>query len=181
MDEEEFLDNDAVPRSRVFVLLDGTFVVRWSDNRVQELETGQYRSYEKRDFGAPITDYELNQLRIAGLVEAYNKDFVWLCPLPERRIQDGLTDWERNRTRSYYLNTILPGSELATVNDQLDKLHLSNQFMARIRDDFVVLWASKGMSFYKFDDAEKARILLISEAPDMFKQTVVSFVETTRR
>ncbi|RMG76142.1 MAG: hypothetical protein D6711_04545 [Chloroflexi bacterium] len=181
MGENELEDHDAVPRSRVFVLLDGTFVVRWSDNRVQELETGHYRIYQKRDFGASITDYELHQLQVAGLVEAYDKDYVWLCPLPERRLLDGLTEWERNRTRSYYLNTVLPGSHLKAVNNCLNDLQLADEFMARIRDDFVVLWASKGMAFYKFDDAEKARHLLIAKAPDMFQKTVVAFVETTRR
>lgn len=180
---EEYIDDGetAIPRSQIFVLLDGTFAVRWSENRVQELETGQYRLYERRDFGAWITDYELNQLKQAGLVEAFDKDSVKLSPLPQRQHIAQISPWERTRSRSYYLNTTLPGSFLQDISDVLDKLELSEQFQARVRDDFVVLWGSKGISFQKFDDVEKARQLLVSRAPDMFTNTVVAFIETTRR
>jgi len=170
-----------IPRSKVFVLLDGTFVVRWSENRVQELESGQYRSFEKRDFGAPITDYELNQLRQAGIVESFDREDVVLCPTPERDDYSHKSLWERSRTRSYYLNTTLPGSFLQDITDLLDNLGLSMSFLARVRDDFVVLWAHKGLSFQKFDDVEKARQMLISRAPEAFSNTVVAFIETTRR
>lgn len=182
--EQESYDLDeqyTIPRHRLFVLLDGTFAVRWSENRIQELESGHYRTYEKRDFGAPITDYELNQLKGAGLVEDFTKEAVILRPLPERPPQDELTLWEQNRVRSYYLNTTLPGSHLQDVADLLEDLHLSDQFQARVRDDFVVLWAHKGLSFPKFDDAERARHHLATAAPEAFENTVVAFIETTRR
>lgn len=175
--EEQYI----IPRHRLFVLLDGTFVVRWSDNRIQELENGHYRTYEKREFGAPITDYELNQLKSAGLVKTYNKDEITLFPMRERPKQNALTSWEEKRVRSYYLNTTLPGSHLQDVVDLLDDLALSAQFLARIRDDFVVLWRDTGISFQKFDDAEKARHQLSTAAPEAFGNTVVAFIETTRR
>lgn len=170
-----------IPRSRVFVLLDGTFVVRWSENRIQELESGHYRHYEKRDFGAPITDYELNQLKAAGIVEDYNKETVWLKPLPERGDLDWLTGWERNRTRSYYLHTTLPASLLKDVVDLLRDLDFLENFQARVRDDFIVIWGSGGIAFHKFDEAEKARQTLVSSAPEAFLNTVVAFIETSRR
>ncbi|GAB4509824.1 MAG: hypothetical protein OHK0046_05510 [Anaerolineae bacterium] len=168
-----------IPRSRLFVLLDGAFVVRWSENRVQELETGHYRIYNRRDFGAPITDYELGQLKIAGIVASYDKEFVHLHPLPERA--ELLDSWEQSRVRSYYLNTTLPGTLLQDVVRLLENLSLAENFQARVRDDFVVLWGSKGISFPKFDDVEKARHLLASAAPEAFENTVVAFIETTRR
>lgn len=183
MDEhniDEFEDV-ALPRSRVFVLLDGTFVVRWSENRVQELESGYYRSFERRDFGAPITDYELSQLKSVGLVEEYDKEMVRLRALPERGSYSMRAPWEQNRVRSYYVNTTLPGLVLRDVQDLLDEIGLGDNFTARVRDDFVVLWGNKGISFHKFDDAEKARALLISKAPEAFNNAVVAFVETTRR
>ena len=176
-DDEQTL----VPRTRLFVLLDGTFVVRWSENRVQELESGHYRTYSKRDYGAPITDYELNQLKVAGLIEWFDRETVRLCPLPERPEVVAPNVWEQNRIRSYYLNTTLPGSLLQDVIDLLDDLSLSDNFQPRVRDDFVVLWGSKGISFHKFDDVEKARHLLASAAPEAFENTVVAFIETTRR
>jgi hypothetical protein len=174
-------DEFIIPRHQLFVLYDGTFVVQWSENRVQELENGNYRAYSRQDYGTPITDYELNQLKAVGLVEHFDGDNVWLCPLPERDDFNWLTAWEQKRSRSYYLNTTLPGLLLQDVIDLLDDLGLADNFQARVRDDFVVLWGSKGISFHKFDDVEKARNQLATKAPEAFKNTVVAFIETTRR
>ena len=182
MDYDTYDDRETiVPRSSLFVLLDGTFVVRWSQNRVQELESGTYRAYDEQDFGTAITDYELNQLKDVGLVEHYDDDKVWLCPLPERSDFNWVASWEQKRSRSYYLNTTLPGSQLQDIMDLIDDLGFSDRFQARVRDDFVVMWGSKGLSFQKFDDVEKARQLLVSKASDAFENTVVAFIETTRR
>lgn len=174
-------EGDALLRSHLFVLLDGTFVVRWSEKRVQELESGQYLAYEKRDFGAHITDYELNQLKLAGLIERYDKDHIWLCYLPEHLSSNGVDSWENRRTRSYYLHTTLPGSMLGEVEQVLDDLNIFDNFHARVRDDFVMLWGNKGISFRKFDEAEKVRFLLTSKAADIFGDAVVAFIETTKK
>jgi hypothetical protein len=183
MDEQTSQNNNdnTVTRSRVFVLLDGTFVVRWQENRVQELQTGQYRLYNRRDFGAPITDYELSQLKSSGIVEAYTETQVTLCPLPEHYEIQYLTLWEQRRKRSYYLNTTLSVEQFDTVSDLLHDRNLQDAFLPRMRDGFVILWGHNGISFSKFDDAERARELLVSRAPQMFKDTVVAFVETSRR
>jgi hypothetical protein len=183
MDDESVNEQamNAVPRQRVFVLLDGAFVVRWQETRVQELLTGQYRGYEKRDFGAPITDYELNQLRTAGIVEAYNETQVWLCPLPRHYEIQYMTLWEQRRTRSYYLNTTRHRDERAMIEAALKAVGLDHAFLPRIRDDFVILWRHKGLSFRKFDDAEKAREMLLLRDPETFGDTVVAFIETTLR
>ena len=58
---------------------------------------------------------------------------------------------------------------------------LMAMFQPRIRDDFVVLWRNKGMAFLKVDDAEKARYLLTSKAPEAFVNAVLAFVETNRQ
>jgi hypothetical protein len=174
-------EGDALSRSRLFVLLDGTFAVRWTENSVQELGSGHYRAYEKRDFGANITDYELNQLKLAGLVERYDKNHVWLCHLPEHLSSNGVDSWENSRTRSYYLHTTLSGSLLGEVEQVLDELNLFDNFHARVRDDFVMLWGERGVSFRKFDEAEKARFLLASKAPEVFGDAVVAFIETTKK
>lgn len=181
--EEEREDYELVQRSRVFVLIDGTFVVRWSENRVQELQSGHYRSYNRReDFGAPITDYELNQLKAAGLVDEFDRDWVRLSLITEQQVDfDDKTAWEKSRNRSYYLNTTLPGALLQDVADLLEDLGLADSFQPRVRDDFVVLWGSRGTSFHKFDDVEKARNLLATRSPEAFENTVVAFIETDRR
>lgn len=179
--DNEILDeNPVVPRSRLFVLLDGTFVVRWTENDIQELQTGQYRVYDGDDYGAPITDYELNQLKNAGIVEKYDKDVVWLRIMPEHSQSAHMANWEHARVRSYYLNTTLPGALVSDVEKLLEDLGLSVMFQPRVRDDFVVLWATKGTAFAKFDDAEKARHLLTSKSPEAFMNTVIAFVETTQ-
>jgi hypothetical protein len=174
-------DTIVVPRSAIFVLLDGSFVVRWDSNQVQELETGQYRTFNRRDFGANITDYELNQLKQSGLVEHYDREAVWLCLTPSNRVVSAAPAWEQNRHRSYYLHTTLPGRLLQDVIDLLERLEVGDSFEARLRDDFVVIWGSKGLAFQKFDDAEKARLMLTTEAPEAFETMVVAFVETPRR
>ena len=170
-----------IPRNHVFVLVDGTFAVRWNDKQIQELESGRYRPFHKKDFGAFITDYELQQLKKAGLIKMFDKERVELCPLPERRERLWVSVWEAHRTRSYYLNTTLPGHLLDDIVQVLSDLGLAGNFVGRVRDNFVVLWSSKGISFAKFDDAEKARALLAAKAPDAFANTVVAFIETTTK
>jgi hypothetical protein len=58
---------------------------------------------------------------------------------------------------------------------------LFDNFYARVRDDFVMLWGNRGVSFRKFDEAEKARFLLINKAPEVFGGVVVAFIETTKK
>jgi len=176
----EELENAAIARSRLRVLFDGTFVVHWGDNDIQELETGRYRVFEDDDTGGSVSDYELNQLKTAGLVERYDEENVWLCELPERSELSKLATWEMRRVRSFYLNTTLPGSMLKDVETLLEELGLSEMFLPRLRDDFVVLWRAQGRAFSKIDDAEKARYLLTSKAPEAFINTVIAFIETDR-
>jgi hypothetical protein len=171
--------NSSIPRSRIFVLLDGHFVVKWSDNRVQELLTGQYRPYDSRDIAAAITDFELNQLRQAGIVTDFDAENVWIAVLPERAQPARMAD--KPRVRSYYLNTILSGERLTQVEDQLMQLGLEDEFHARNRDDFVIILGRQGRSFGNFDEAEEARHLLADQSPELFQESVVAFVETTRR
>ncbi len=183
MDEKSIPESEAnaVNRHRIFVLLDGAFVVRWQENRVQELQTGHYRTYAKRDYGAPITDYELRQLLDAGIVESFDDEQVWLCPLPQHYEVRFTTMWEQMRFRAYYLNTTLPGNRLADVKTALTEHQLDDDFLPRLRDDFVVLWGRNGVSFYRFDEVEAARGILITAAPQLFSHSVVAFVETSMK
>ena len=79
-DMHEYDENASIPipRHRVFVLHDGTFVVQWEENLVQVLLSGRYLNYNREQFGNPITNWELNQLRQAGLIAHYDDDFVHL-------------------------------------------------------------------------------------------------------
>lgn len=172
-------DTAQLARSRIFVLLDGSFVVKWNENRVQELLTGQYRSYERRDFGASITDFELNQLKQAGIVDSFDKEFVWLSILPEHSVNQ--TFGTDTRVRSYYLHTTLNGNLRSDVEKSLERLGLDDDLHVRTRDDFVVILGKQGRAFANFDEAEEMRLLLVDQAPEVFQETVVAFIETTRR
>ncbi len=181
MDEDtlpiELPDESFVLRSRVFVMKDGAFVVRWSETLVQELVNGQYRIFEDDDFGAPITDFELKQLMHVGLVKGFDRDHVHLNALPNKYKESLISLWERERKRSYYLNTLYDSAHVQEVVQCLVEHGLQDEFFVRVRDGFVILWSHQGRSFAKFDDAEKARQMLLGKAPHMFADVVVAFIE----
>ena len=159
----------SIPRSRIFVLDDSTFVVQWEENRVQELLNGRYRPYDESQFGNAITDFELNQLVRATVVEHYDDELVSLSSLSNIMPEAP--------SRVYYLNTTLSSESLKPVQDALQTLGLADELTARLRYDFVVIWKKDGAAFYRFDDAERNRENLILNSPDLFGDTVVSFVE----
>lgn len=181
MDEDtlpiEPLDESLVQRSRVFVMKDGAFVVRWSDTLVQELVNGQYRIFGADDFGSPITDFELKQLMLVGLVKGFDGEHVHLNALPDKYKETTISSWELGRKRSYYLNTLYDSTHVADVVRCLAECGLQDEFYVRVRDGFVILWSQQGRSFAKFDDAEKARQILLSKAPHIFGEVVVAFIE----
>jgi hypothetical protein len=158
-----------VPRRRVFVLKDGAFVVQWEENRVQDLLTGKYRPFAADTAGNPISDYELSQLKNAGVVDRYDVELIHLCPTPDIIAH--------TPARSYYLNTALPKARKDDVEACLQEFQLADKFSVRTQEKFVIIRGPNGMAFTGFDDAEKARELLLSYAPQMFDETVVAFVE----
>lgn len=159
-----------VPRDKIFVLRDGTFVVQWEANQVQNLVNGKYLSFDDSQYGYAITDYELGQLKNIGVVAQYDVEQVFLSPHKDLGAQ-------KQYKRSYYLNTTLPKTRLSQVEAALIEVHLDGNFSLRIRDDFVVLWARNGLAFTHFEDAEKARDMLVNLLPNLLDRTVVAFVE----
>lgn len=174
------LSGSPVPRHTVFILADGSFVVQWDTNRVQDLLSGYYRKYDDKDFGHAITDYELNQLKAAGLVEHFNNQYIWLYALPEQ----GRFPLDREyqgpaRVRSYYLNSTLPESRLAEVETVLRSHDLDGDFLARVRGSLIAILGKNGAPFRQLKDAERAQKLLANRAPDLFQHTAIAFVETS--
>lgn len=162
-------ENISIPRSRIFVLADGTFVVQWEENRVQELLNGRYRNYDEALFGNAITDFELNQLVRANVVDNYDDKLVYLNSMSN--IMPEIP------SRVYYLNTTLEGDSLGIVENALEELGLSEELTARLRQGFVVIWKKDGAAFYRFDDAERNRERLMIKSKHLFGDTVVAFVE----
>jgi CheY-like chemotaxis protein len=169
-----------VPRRTVFILADGSFVVQWDDNRVQDLLSGRYRNYDDHDFGHTITDYELNQLKAAGRVEHFNGQYVWLYSLPEQGRFPAEREYQGPaRVRSYYLNTTLPDLRLAEVEAALRDQDLARDFLARSRGGLVAILGKNGAPFRQLKDAERAQKVLLNKAPDLFRNTAIAFVETS--
>jgi CheY-like chemotaxis protein len=170
----------AVPRHFVFIMADGTFVVQWDENRVQDILSGQYRNLRDEGFGHSISDYELDQLKSAGRVEFYNRGWVWLYALPEpNRFQVELKTQERvaGRVRAFYLNTTLPNSQLDNVRSLLGNLGLGEDFSALGRAGLVAIAGRDGNPFLHFKEAEQVQRKLAAKAPDMFRDSAIAFVE----
>lgn len=169
-----------VPRNAVFILADGSFVVQWGETRVQELLTGRYRTFDNQDYSHTITDYELAQLKAAGLVEHFNHQYVWLYALPESGRFDPLQSMENRprRVRSYYLNTTLPKSHLEEIETLLKATELDEEYLARVRGDVVAILGKNGAPYRNLQDAELAQKHLVAKAPGIFQDMAVAFVET---
>jgi CheY-like chemotaxis protein len=173
------LSGTPVPRRTVFILADGSFVVQWDENRVQDLLSGNYRRYEDKDFGHVITEYELNQLQAAGRVEHYNDQYIWLHALPEQgRFPNDREYHTPARVRSYYLNTTLPEIHLAEIEASLRDPELDGDFLARVRGSLIAVLGKNGAPFRQLKDAERAQKLLMVRAPELFEHTAIAFVET---
>lgn len=168
-----------VPRYQVFTLVDGVFAVQWDSKYVQELLTGHYRAYEhQKDFGHPITDYELKQLKAAGRVEHFNRRYVWLYALPERGRFDLKVMDRANRVRTYYLSTTLSKRDLGGIQSLLDDIGVSEEFLARIRNDFVIILGRNGAPFRTVQEVERAQDKLQSRAPEAFQDLTIAFIES---
>jgi hypothetical protein len=158
-----------VPRNRIFVLNDGMFVVQWEENRVQDLLTGRYYPYSESHFGNAITNYELKQLYNSGIVEDFDEELVYLS----HNVNIGA----HTPLRTYYLNTILPKSQMPQVRQALEDAQLLDRFSVRVQEIFVIIRGPSGMAFNNFDEADRAREALIEQVPDLLGDTVVAFVE----
>jgi hypothetical protein len=159
----------AVPRSRVFVTVDGMFVVHWEENRVQDLLSGRYLPFTEKQFDAPVTDWELQQLRSRGVVESFDESFVCLQRVPE---------WEKAQTqRSYYLYTRIPKQRIREIEHQLSAVGLSERFAVRVREQFLMIRGEKGAAFVDEEAADAALRELAAALPDLFSESVVAFVD----
>jgi CheY-like chemotaxis protein len=170
----------AISRYQVFMLADGTYVDLWENDRVQELLTGQYRDYDhKHDFGHPITDYELAQLRASGRVGHFNRHYVWLLPLPEagRFGQRRALGDASERLRAYYLITSYPKSELENVRVALETRLPDSNYSAQIRDDVVIIMGLEGSPFRTVEEVELAQSIIINRLSDVLGTLSVAFME----
>jgi hypothetical protein len=166
-----YSDNESipVPRTRIFVLDDGTFVVQWEEKRVQALVNGRYYPYDANRYGNAISDWELDQLKSSGVVDGYDDELVYLSPLPTIAAQIP--------TRTFYLNTTLHKSKVSEVEALLEKDELKTKYSVRVHGIFTVIRGRDGIPFKTFEEADRAREVLLEHAPELLADTVVAFVE----
>jgi CheY-like chemotaxis protein len=169
-------------RHQVFVLGDGSFVVQWTEARVQDLLSGDVKSYHYRDFGHPITDYELERLKEAGCVESYNRNYIWLFAQPEKgRFEDARTqEHTLHRVRTYYLNTTLLETQREAIDRFLVAHNLNELYSVRVQDGLLAVFGKDGAPFRQIKDAEDAHRHLVSKEPQLFGAAAVAFIETSR-
>ena len=141
-------DKIPVPRKRLFVLIDGRFVIQWEENRVQDLLTGRYAPFSNDDFGNAITDYELNQLQNSGVVADYDDHLIYLQPNVSSTVATG-------PGRTYYLNTTLHKTRVDEVRDVIASDENAQEFSVRTQEIFVIIRGHSGMAYHNFDDAER--------------------------
>ena len=170
----------AVPRHYVFVLDDGTFVVQWSDKKVQDILSGDVLTYDQDQFGHQVTDGELLKLKAAGRVEHYTQRYIWLYALPERgRFGRPFETLGRasDRVRAFYIITPIPESELDRINDILLNFELTHAVFPVVRNEKIALFGDDQQPFEVLQDAEDTLQQLVHSDSDMFYGSSIALVE----
>ncbi len=176
-------DGSPIARHLIFTLQDGSFVVQWDQNRVQDLLSGRLVPFEDKDYGHAITDFELDQLRDAGRLSHYDRSFIWLHALPEgdRFAHFQVRQETSGRVRYFYLNTTLPKEYLDMVHRRLEELGLQESYTAREEGGLVAIMNQDGHPFTRLADVEGAQNMLRRAAPQLLQDAAVAFVEFNTR
>jgi hypothetical protein len=76
-----------VNRHLIVVLKDGTTAIDWGENQFLDVSGGKFIQCSERDISHPITNEELDQLKISGLVVQFDQKQVFFVRLPERNLR----------------------------------------------------------------------------------------------
>jgi CheY-like chemotaxis protein len=172
------LSGSPVLRHQVFVLDDGSPVVQWAENHVQEIYSGRVRTFDYGQYGHPVTDHELSHLKSLGLVEHYTRQYVWVFALPEQSLFMGLRtiDGAFKRARTYYLNTTLSETALNDVVAALEANDGGAAFTAGVHEGIVAVLGAQSIAYDTLQAAEAGQRALTALSPT-FENTVVAFIE----
>jgi CheY-like chemotaxis protein len=176
-------DGAPIARHLIFTLQDGSFVVQWDHDRVQDMYNGKVIPFEDKNYGHAITDAELDQLRDAGRVAHYDRSYIWLHALPEgaRFSQYQVRQETSGRVRYFYLNTTLPQQYLDMVHRRLQELSLENRYTAHEEGGLVAIMNQDGHPFTRLADVENAQNMLRRAAPQLLQDAAVAFIEFNTR
>lgn len=173
----------AVPRHFVFVNTVGSTIVQLNSGRGQDLYTGEIVKLIPGVQNSPASDGELERLKTAGRVDHYNSAYVWVVGLPEPHVYD--PHYESNkakqRVRSYYINTMLPSTDLAQVQGFLQQSILAPSITVELRSDLIAITGVDGVLFGDFERAEDIRQQLLKLEPLGFAESVVAFANVELR
>ncbi|MEM6283666.1 MAG: response regulator [Chloroflexota bacterium] len=165
----------SIPRHYIFVLQDGTRVIRLSEDRVWNLNTDEQQAYHVPDFGRAITDGDLRELQEADFVGEFAADEVSVrADIATAVESDGS---EAHRIRAYYLSTRIRHEQFDLVQQTLANLVTSHVVVPDVHDEFVVLYGREGRPFTTVNDAENVLQELINSAPGFFSTATVSVYE----
>ncbi len=159
-----------IPRSSIFSLEDGTWVVQRGIDRVQELLTGKEMSFSSMDISFEITDPELDILEAQGIISQYDDSFVWLT---NELVDSSLTDSALGSTTHYFVRTNLNTDQLDMVRAKLESTGLSDRYEVAERFGQVVIMQLYEDPFLLLSHAEDAQTLL---APVMNTELTVESV-----
>lgn len=147
----------AVPRSSVFTLEDGAWVVQRGVDQVQDMLTGNMRRFSSMDSSYEITDVELDMMESQELISQYDNFFVWLMgPLADFRVSD-----VNFGTATYYCVTTDLKPELEDfVIEYLENAGLSDRYTVGERFGKLTILAPHEEPFLRLSTAENAQTLL---------------------
>lgn len=96
-----------IAREKLFILSNGTYVIQWGEHTVQALFSGRSYPYrEEQDYGAPISDFELRQMKSAKCISHFNRQYIWLNTLPHHvKPRSELADAKRATQVSHRTST----------------------------------------------------------------------------
>jgi len=176
-------DGAPVARHLIFVLQDGSFVVQWNPEHIQDIFTGKLRPFRDQDYGHAISDADLEVLREAGRVSHYDRSYIWLHALPEgeRFSRYHVRQETTGRIRHFYLNTALPEQYLPQVQQSLRQLNLHTRYKAREHSGLVAVMNQDGFPFTTLSEAENAQNILRESGPEFLQDAAVAFLEFNTR
>ena len=163
-----------VPRSNVFTLEDGTWVVQRGVDRVQELITGTMRRFSSMDTGYEITDTELDILSAQGIITQYDNFFVWLS---HDLVDSTLNDDVFGNMTVYSVRTDLDIEFLPELVNYLQSSGLADRYTAVERLGEIILLNRYEEPFLRLSSAENAQTLLLPFIQSMSAKLSIEVVQ----
>lgn len=147
----------AVPRSTIFTLEDGSWVVQRGVDQVQDMLSGQMRRFSSMDSSYEITDLELEMMEAQGLISQYDSFFVWLTgPLADFRPSEA----KLGSITYYCVTSDLSLDERDVIEDYLENAGLSDRYTIGERFGLMTILGPHEEPFLRLSSAENAQTLL---------------------